>query len=91
MGWVEDTITAFLKFFAGEGRTAIHEWRQKRRLRVMLKDRRFLKGFRSTEQLMKGIAADRATTERLLLAIEAKRSEVSDEWTLTLPPSRTAT
>ena len=86
MSWVEDTITAFLKFFAGEGRTAVHEWRQKSRLRVMLNDRRFLKGFRTTDQLLKGIAADRATTERLLLAIKARRSEVSDEWTLNPPP-----
>ena len=90
MSWVKDTITAFLKFLAGD-RAAIHEWGQKSRLRVMLNDKRFLKGFRSTEQLMKGIAADRATTERLLIAMEARRSEVLDEWTLNPPPSRTAT
>jgi hypothetical protein len=58
------------------------EWRQKNRLRAMLNDKRFPKGFRSTQQLMNGIGADRPTTERLLLAINARRSENSDEWTL---------
>jgi hypothetical protein len=62
---------------------AISEWRQKRVLRQMLNDRRATRGFRSVGQLEKGIGADRATTERLLLAIGARKSEIAEEWTLT--------
>lgn len=62
--------------------SAIQEWRQKRKLREMLSDPRSARGFRSSGQLEKGIAADRATTERLLLAIGARKSEASEEWTL---------
>jgi hypothetical protein len=61
---------------------AISDWRQKRRLHQMLSDPRAARGFRSTGQLEKGIAADRATTERLLLTIGARKSDASDEWTL---------
>jgi hypothetical protein len=61
---------------------AVQEWRQKRRLREMLSDPRSERGFRSTGQLEKGIAADRVTTERLLRAIGARKSEASEEWTL---------
>jgi hypothetical protein len=50
-------------------------------VRVMLKDPRSARGFRSTGQLEKGIGADRSTTERLLLAVGAK-STVAEEWTL---------
>ena len=39
-------------------------------------------GFRSTGQLEKGIGADRSTTERLLLAVGARKSAVAEEWTL---------
>jgi hypothetical protein len=62
--------------------SAIQEWRQKRKLREMLSDPRSARGFRSSGQLEKGIAADRATTERLLLAIGARKSEAGEEWTL---------
>ena len=62
--------------------TAIREWRQKSKLREMLNDPRSARGFRSAGQLEKGIAADRATTERLLLAIGATKSATADEWTL---------
>jgi hypothetical protein len=62
--------------------TAIREWRQKRTLRTMLQDPRSARGFRSTGQLEKGIGADRSTTERLLLAVGARKSEVAEEWTL---------
>ena len=51
--------------------TAIREWSQKRTLRVMLKDPRAARGFRSIGQLEKAIGADRSTTERLLLAVGA--------------------
>jgi len=61
---------------------AISEWSQKRKLRSMLQDPRAARGFRSTGQLEKGIAADRATTERLLLAIGARKSQDTEEWTL---------
>jgi hypothetical protein len=61
---------------------AIKEWRQKRKLQKMLTDRRSARGFRSTGQLEKGISADRATTERLLRGIGARKSEGVDEWTL---------
>lgn len=61
---------------------AISEWRQKIVLRQMLNDRRATRGFRSVGQLEKGIGADRATTERLLLAIGARKSETAEEWTL---------
>jgi hypothetical protein len=62
--------------------TSIREWGQKRTLRVMLKDPRAARGFRSTGQLEKGIGADRSTTERLLLAVGARKSDVAEEWTL---------
>ncbi len=61
---------------------SVLEWRQKRALRVMLNDPRSARGFRSIAQLEKGIAADRVTTERLLLVIGARKLEASDEWTL---------
>jgi hypothetical protein len=61
---------------------AISEWNQKRKLRQMLQDPRAARGFRSSVQLEKGIGADRATTERLLLAIGARKSTESEEWTL---------
>jgi hypothetical protein len=51
-------------------------------LRAMLTDPRAARGFRSTSQLEKGIGADRATTERLLVAMGASKSNSADEWTL---------
>ena len=60
----------------------ISEWRQKKALRQMLSDPRAMRGFRSVGQLEKGIGADRATTERLLLTIGARRTETSEQWTL---------
>jgi hypothetical protein len=62
--------------------STIHEWRRKKKLRAMLQDPRSTRGFRSTEQLEKGIGTDRATTESLLLAIGARKSDVAEEWTL---------
>jgi hypothetical protein len=48
----------------------------------MLRDRRSARGFRSIGQLEKGIGADRSTTERLLVAVGARKSDVAEEWTL---------
>jgi hypothetical protein len=48
----------------------------------MLKEARAARGFRSIGQLEKGIRADRFTTERLLLAVGARKSDVAEEWTL---------
>jgi len=62
--------------------TSILDWRRKSKLRTMLNDPRSTRGFRSTGQLEKGIGADRATTERLLLAIGARKSSSAEEWTL---------
>jgi hypothetical protein len=62
--------------------TVIREWRQRSKLRTMLNDPRSSKGFRSIGALEKGIAADRATTERLLRTIGARKSDAADEWTL---------
>ena len=62
--------------------TAIREWSQKRTLRSMLEDPRSARGFRSTGQLQKGIGADGPTTERLLLAVGARKSDAAEEWTL---------
>ncbi|MFL4969488.1 MAG: hypothetical protein ACJ8FU_25900 [Xanthobacteraceae bacterium] len=62
--------------------TVIRDWQRKNKLRTMLKDPRSARGYRSTGQLEKGIAADRATTERLLLAIGARKSATAEEWTL---------
>ena len=62
--------------------TAIREWGQKRTLRAMLNDPRSARGFRSIGQLEKGIGADRSTTERLLLAVGARKSDLAEEWTL---------
>jgi hypothetical protein len=76
-----------ISFFFQSGRirmvwNAIQEWRQKRKLREMLTDPWSTKGFRSAGQLEKGIASDRATTERMLLAIGTRKSEAGEEWTL---------
>ena len=64
---LSDTLRSF--------RTRVVEALQKRRLR------RMLKRVGSIRYLEKGIQADRATTERLLLAMGARRSG-GDEWTL---------
>ena len=84
--WIEGVISAVLSVVPREWRTIHHERRQKKRLSIMLRDKRFPKGFRSTKQLMDGIGEDRQATERLLLAIGARRSENSDEWTLKAAP-----
>jgi hypothetical protein len=85
---IEGVVSAVLRFIPREWRNVRHEQRQKKCLKNMLMDSRFQKGFRSTEQLMNAIGEDRKTTERLLLAIKARRSENSDEWTLN--PARKA-
>jgi len=87
MGFVAEIFEGMLSVLTSEGRISWHERRQKSRLRSILADKRFPKGFRSTKQLSEGIGADRETTERLLLAINARKSENSDEWTLKPPPS----
>jgi len=61
--------------------TAIREWQQKRKLRKMLIDPRSARGVRSIGQLEKGIGANRFDTERLLLAIGARKCG-TEEWTL---------
>jgi len=48
----------------------------------MLSDPRASRGFRSTEQLERGIGADRSTTERLLQSIGARKADGAEEWTL---------
>ena len=63
----------------------LHEWNQKRKLREMLIDPRSARGVRSIGQLEKGIGADRPTTERLLLALGARKSGTAEEWTLAPP------
>jgi len=60
----------------------ISAWMKKRKLRQMLTDPRATRGFRSTAQLEKGISADRATTENLLMAIGARKADAAEEWTL---------
>ena len=69
-----------------QGRQSLLEWRQKRTLREMLNDPRSAKGCRSIGQLEKGIAADRATTERLLLAIGARHGGING--TMDVGPAR---
>jgi hypothetical protein len=64
---------------------ALREWNQKRKLREILKDPRSASGFRSIGQLEKGVGADRSTTERLLLAVGARKSATAEEWTLSTP------
>ena len=61
---------------------AISEWRQKRTLRAMLTDPELQGDSDQIRQFEKGICTDRATAERLLVAIGARKSEASDEWTL---------
>ena len=61
--------------------------RKKTKLREMLSDPRATRGFRSIGQLEKGIGADRATTERLLADIGARKSDNAEEWTLSPAPS----
>jgi len=60
----------------------LFESRKKAKLREMLNDPRATRGFRTIGALEKGIGADRATTERLLLAIGARKSDGAEEWTL---------
>jgi len=55
--------------------TAISEWRQKRKLR------RMLTRVGTIRHLERGIGADRPTTERLLVALGARKSS-TEEWTL---------
>lgn len=62
--------------------TQIREWSQKRKLREMLLDPRSARGYRSMGQLEKSIGADRTTTERLLIAIGARKANEAEEWTL---------
>jgi len=62
--------------------TTIREWQLKKKLREMLNDPRSARGYRSTGQLEKGISCDRATTERLLAAIGARKSDSAEERTL---------
>ena len=80
--WVKGCVEGFLSWGEAIVSRLRFEGVQKRRLRRMLSDKRFPKGFRSTGQLMNGIGADKAATERLLLQMGARKSEVSDEWTL---------
>jgi hypothetical protein len=82
---IQDIATGFFLVLTAEGRRTLHERKQKNRLREMLRDTRFPKGFRSTEQLCSGIGSDRLTAERLLLEIGARKSETSDEWTFNPP------
>ena len=56
-------------------RKSVTEWQQKRKLR------RMLRRIGSIRHLAKGISADRSTTERLLLAVGARKS-ATEEWTL---------
>jgi hypothetical protein len=75
----------FLRWAAEEYRAFWHRRRQKAALKRMLRDPRF--GFRSTARLAKAIGADEQETSKLLLAIRARASETSDEWTLKDPPT----
>ena len=56
--------------------------RKKSKLRKMLSDPRATRGYRSIGQLEQAIAADRLTTERLLVAVGATKSASAEEWTL---------
>ena len=63
--------------------------RQIRQLEIMLNDPRFPKGFRSIGQLSSGIRQSPERTVELLLKLGARKSEISDEWTLKKwPPSK---
>jgi hypothetical protein len=59
-------------------RISIVEWQQKRKLR------RIIRRSGSIRHLEKGIGADRPTTERLLIALGARKSS-TEEWTLNGP------
>lgn len=95
MDYVQGTIGQFIDALFKHGPAGVAKWwhsrRQQRKLREMLADSRFPKGFRSTKQLMDGIGADEETTKRLLLAIGARKSETTDEWTMNPPPAKRAT
>lgn len=56
--------------------------RKQKRLKEMLSNKRFPKGFRSFEQHRSSIGASEEETVELLLSIRARKSEVTDEWTL---------
>jgi hypothetical protein len=75
MKYLLSTILQRLSMVLRSLRTGIIESRQKRKLR------RMLKRVGSIRYLEKGIRADRSTTERLLLAVGARKT-ASDEWTL---------
>ncbi|WP_119299809.1 forkhead box protein [Dongia deserti] len=80
--WGRYCVLAILEWLTGVLVGWNSERHLKQRLRKMLRDPKFPKGFRSTGQLMHGIASDKQKTVRLLFAIGARRSEISDEWTL---------
>ena len=80
---VKDPMSEFRKLFVYPARVRmvwttilqrIREWRQKNKLR------RMLRRVSSIRHLEKGISADRSKTERLLLSLGARKSD--DEWTL---------
>jgi hypothetical protein len=75
MKYLFSTILRRLSMVLRSLRTGIIESHQKRKLR------RMLKRVGSIRYLEKGIRADRPTTERLLLALGARKTP-SDEWTL---------
>jgi len=75
MEYLLSTVLRRLSLVLRSLRTGIIESHQKRQLR------RMLKRVGSIRYLEKGIRADRPTTERLLLAVGARKTG-SDEWTL---------
>lgn len=77
---IQQVSAGFFKSLFGQAGEFINNLRRKRRLKAMLTDPRFT--FRSMKQLSDGIHCDEDTTAKLLLAIDARKSEVSDEWTL---------
>jgi hypothetical protein len=82
---VVGSATTHLKLVRGNMWNAILDWRRERKLREMLRDPRSTRGVRSIGQLVeKGIGADRATTERLLVEMGAKKTTTPEEWTLAL-------
>jgi hypothetical protein len=79
---IKEITSGFFEAALGRVGSMMTNWRRKSRLKKMLRDPRFKKGFRGMKQLSEGIGCDKENTADLLIAIGARKSEITDEWTL---------
>lgn len=79
---IEEVSKGFFDSIISKLSQILSNRRLKKHLKAMLNNKRFPKGYRSIRQLQEGIGKDEETTKELLIAIGARKSENSDEWTL---------